>query len=109
MIVNELTLLVHRISPPQCLVGRKDAEPEPHGRVLNAVEDFLCRPHTFSERQLADLPGIGPSFLFEGYRRLPFAELAVERAEPFLTHDQHNQLMEMHEPTMALFSGKSKP
>ena len=56
-----------------------------------------------SERQLADLPGIGPSFLFEEYRRLPFAELAVERAEPFLTHDQHNQLMEMHEPTMALF------
>ncbi|HEV8608288.1 MAG TPA: hypothetical protein VGQ99_23340 [Tepidisphaeraceae bacterium] len=56
-----------------------------------------------SQRQLADLPGIGQAFSFEGYRRLPFAELAVERAEPFLGEDEHKQLMENRQQTMALF------
>ncbi|HEV8378897.1 MAG TPA: hypothetical protein VGP99_08605 [Tepidisphaeraceae bacterium] len=56
-----------------------------------------------SERQLADLPGIGQAFLFEGYRRVPFAELAVERAEPFLSEEEHKQMMEMRETTLALF------
>jgi hypothetical protein len=56
-----------------------------------------------SARQLADLPGIGQSFVFEGYRRLSFAELAVDRAEPFLSEEEHKQLMEMREQTLALF------
>src|SRR5258705_3546239 len=56
-----------------------------------------------SERQLADLPGIGQSFVFEGYRRLPFAELAVQRAEPFLSEEEHKQLMGKRETTLGLF------
>ncbi len=40
-----------------------------------------------SQRQLADLPGIGQSAVYDRYRRLPFASLAVERAEPFMSEE----------------------
>jgi len=56
-----------------------------------------------SARQLADLPGIGQAYGYEGYRRLGVAELAIERAEPFLTEDEHKQLMENRALTLALF------
>jgi hypothetical protein len=56
-----------------------------------------------SEKQLADLPGIGQAGVMERYRPLRFAELAIQRAEPFMNEDEHKQAMENQEVTLALF------
>jgi len=56
-----------------------------------------------SEKQLADLPGIGQAGVMERYRPLRFAELAIQRAEPFMNEDEHKQAMENQELTLARF------
>jgi len=41
--------------------------------------------------------------VMEGYRPLRFAELAIGRAEPFMSEDEHKQAMESQQVTLALF------
>src|SRR5258706_2342751 len=69
----------------------------------NVLPETAEEGQLLSQRQLADLPGIGQAYGYEGYRRVIFAELATERAEPFLNEEQHKNLMENRELTLALF------
>ena len=56
-----------------------------------------------SERQLADLPGIGQAGVMEQFGPLTFARMAIGRAEPFMSEDEHKQAMEAQAITLALF------
>jgi hypothetical protein len=57
MFMNEFPLLRRRIGRPLASMGRIDAEPEAHRRVLNAIESLLGGAQAFAEWQLARQDG----------------------------------------------------